>query len=468
MTSESRGHPESSSRPLSPLKDGGEFTFEAPEVAIQVDSDLTETFSKPIPKREKSFRNFFKRKSEVPGTPERTMTSGTFGGSSSLHVPISSPTFSSHSDNVSAHSLRSDEESGSTSVGDKLSTKWKIHRHNLDKNDQADVRQLQLSSYLAEHYYDAFNYNWEEMADMYMFGGKLTSIFNATGKLGQEQFESSLMTWLLLGGDEKGGLGFSLDHEYVENQEFYAQEDTRSLETLLEYFVPLVQALDVFKRAVSYFKENTDNYDQLKQRDSNVEILESVADKKGLPIPLSQVLLGNWLIQFASHSEAPDFSDEKILSLFRRGARNSLVLKYLYAKGYFTEFMEHLSAQGQDRAANQLTFAEMHSFLTAYFVKDNQTSIGLSIYGIANSYHVKKSFNKAITMFEIGAHISHDLDCCSMAAMGLSNGYGYGKKHGKDNKFHRKQRIAKIYRIMKDNGGVLDVGTSWAFKEKYG
>lgn len=430
-----------------------------------------------------------------------------------LQIPLgtSSPPLSPMSP-ISNYSYKSDDESESmhslgVGVGGKISNKWQIHRHNFDKSDENDPKLLEFNKFLTDHYYDAFNYNWQEIAEMYTFGGLISKVFSpkrlttagaleptaATNSavLGDRALQNVLMNWLLLGGDTQGDEQFALLDDFVGNIDLYAVNDSGELNSLLKFFAPLVKALDVFKQAVAYFKENTDDNAKLRERNASVEILEKVADKKGLPIPLAQALLANWLIQFNSDDNNQSngsgngntFSDERIMQLFRKSARNSLVIKYLYVKGYFTQLVNYLAelekqvspteiASNSVPALSQLqdiaiTNQELQMFVQSFLLKDNQTSLGLSLYGIANAVHLAKQFNKAINVFELSANLTFDLDCCAMAAEGLSAGFGFGRKHGKENKFHRKKRIAKIYRIMKENGGTVDVGTSWAFKDKY-
>ncbi|GMM33397.1 hypothetical protein DASC09_007220 [Saccharomycopsis crataegensis] len=463
------------------------------------------------PKREKSFRNFFKKKpapsssssrrsspvkatqsSEGPLGIEDDLNALKINTASRQNLQIPSP-LSPNLSIASDASFRSDDESSLTaSSTSKISTKWKMMRNNFDKNEEHDHKSMMISKYLMDHYYDSDNFNWEEISEIYLFGGVVSHVFSKKGvSLTTKKQCNVLMNWLLLGGDKYGEETFLLDHEFIDNIDIYTLEDSKQLALLLKYFAPLVKTLDLFKQAVSFFKENTDNNEKLKEKSNNVKVLESVSNKRGFPIPLSQALYANWLIQFTDGAANDEFSsqqkfqDQDVMRYFRRSARNSLVLKILHNSHYFDGLLDYLKEAERKNPTGSIptsisvyapslasmntsiTNQELNMFVSTFVEKDNQTSLGLALYGIANSCHVQKYFNKAINIFELSAHLSFDRDCCLMAVEGLSNGYGFGKKHGKESKFHRKRRLAHIYRIMKTRHGESDVGSSWAFKSKY-
>lgn len=448
------------------------FSFETAEsLQIHIEAPSSaKPLSKPPIQRERSFRSLFKKKAPV------TLSVEPEHDRHSLHVPLPAlPTFSDVSDAIS-HS--SDEHVLKSSS--KISAKWQVRKHNLDKGEESDPKLLEASKFLADKYYDAFNYHWMELAQHYCFGGLIKDAF-ATKRysLSEKLLHNVLINWLLMGGDVLGHPHFGLDAAFKEDYDVYALSQLTEVSTLLKFLVPLIGALDIFKQAISHFKEHNDDGGVLGKRDANVRALADAADKEGFPIPLAQALYSNWVIQF----ENVDFSDGNVVLFFRRSARNSLVIKYLVEEGVFNELLSVVEQNAETHSIEpahdnilelapslallSLSNQEVHMFLDSFLHKDNQTALGLALYGVANALHTQKFHNRAINIFEISANLTSDLDCCLMAAVGLSNGYGYGKKHGKEARFHRKKRVASIYRIVKNNGGKLDMGTSWAFKEKY-
>lgn len=374
--------------------------------------------------------------------------------------------------------------SSSSSLLNKLHAK----RHNYDKSDDKDAAVLEFNNFLSEKYYDLFNFNWDELAQIYLFGNLFSTIFNISGTANPKELKNKIFGWLLAGGDQTGSVNFEFS-----NNNFNSSQIENTDEAILQLLVSLVICLDPFKNAVSHLKQITEgdlhnknrsnpNPQGIKSQNQDHSNLEKVATKNsGIPIPLSQALLANWMVEFENEG---GFNDSKSLLMFRRAARNSYALQYLINSGFFESALKLLekllkltpsillAERFGNFLVNQNNFGdynlqEAFFHLNAMLMKDNRTSLGMSLFGIANILHSERSYNKAINLFEIGAHLSFDLDCCGMAAMGLNNGYGFGKKHGKEFKFQRKRRAAQIYRIIKANGGELDVGTSWAFKDKY-
>ncbi|EDK38407.2 predicted protein [Meyerozyma guilliermondii ATCC 6260] len=226
-----------------------------------------------------------------------------------------------------------------------------------------------------------------------------------------------------------------------------------SNEALVQTLKDLFKDLGVLDQMLDLYSKNTNT------TSGELLVVLTTLAHVTLPMPLAQAMLGNWRLSY-------DNSEPRraIMANFRSAARFGLLYNNLTNLGYFNEVLNE-------------EYFEAHELicLNRFLEKDYKSVLGMSLFNIGQYLQMHHDFDSATDIWEIGAHMSGDTDCCNMAIWGLMDGFGSSNIKGvnkfsskyKASKFVSKRRIAHLYRILIKSGKSSEIGTSWVWKSKY-
>ena len=226
-----------------------------------------------------------------------------------------------------------------------------------------------------------------------------------------------------------------------------------SNEALVQTLKDLFKDLGVLDQMLDLYSKNTNT------TSGELLVVLTTLAHVTLPMPLAQAMLGNWRLSY-------DNSEPRraIMANFRSAARFGLLYNNLTNLGYFNEVLNE-------------EYFEAHELicLNRFLEKDYKSVLGMSLFNIGQYLQMHHDFDSATDIWEIGAHMSGDTDCCNMAIWGLMDGFGSSNIKGvnkfsskyKASKFVSKRRIAHLYRILIKSGKSSEIGTSWVWKLKY-
>lgn len=227
-----------------------------------------------------------------------------------------------------------------------------------------------------------------------------------------------------------------------------------SNDELVQLLKALVKDLTALDQVLELYSKNTNT-----TSGRLLTVLTSLAHNATLPMPLAQAMLGNWRLSY-ERSELRN----AIIAHFRSAARCGLLYNNLNNLGYFSEVLNEDYFQAHELIC-----------LNRFLAKDYKSALGMSLFNIGQYLQMHHDFDSATDVWEIGAHMSGDTDCCNMAIWGLMDGFGssniksinkFSSKY-KASKFVSKRRIAQLYRILIKTGKSSEIGTSWVWKLKY-
>lgn len=300
----------------------------------------------------------------------------------------------------------------------------------LDLNADVQLR-------LVGDYYRHYNWNWEELMEISLFGGLL-----------REMFLLDAHMWHYV-------LGYPTAEEWSSEAGF-------------------VNGYREFVLLVAVFKQENSNAEFLQLRSSDWQVLERAGrvDGQRLAFPLAVVLLQNWSAQYGGASDSP-------LVPMYYAARTGYIVRTLHSRGFFTEVAP----------AGNGALLEEAMLVNRFTTKDNQLALALAATAIANHHQQERWYNCSIHYFETAGHLTLDIDCIRTALLGLTAGMGYGNvKENKGNgstpgaegrvnalhprqrlrqKSENKRRVAQLYRQMERLLGVQEFGLLWVWKDKY-
>lgn len=314
-----------------------------------------------------------------------------------------------------------------------------------------DLREL-LQSYRRQK-----DVNWEALAEQCLFGDIIDVLFhprytysNDTGEQAysilKKKGDNIMCHLLKVPGDSTyDELRFIFPHidvEFISN------------DSLVQILKTHVKDLDSLDQVLDLYAKNANT-----TSGRLLEILTRLARGSTLPIPLAQTMLASWLLSYKRSGD-----DESVMGYHWSAARISLLYKNLVEIGYFNEVLN-----GDNFDSHELIM------LNRFFTKDCRSALGISLFNIGQYLQMHHDCDMATDIWEIGAHVSGDNDCCNMGIWGLMDGFGSANIKGvnrlsskyKECKFVSKRRIAHLYRILIDSGASSDIGTSWVWKSKY-
>lgn len=306
-----------------------------------------------------------------------------------------------------------------------------------------------------ETYHRHRDVNWGALLEQCLFGDIIDHLFNP-------RFEYSGIT--------QSGTTYPILKKKGDNIMCHLMHADKSYEKL-QFEVPNVEILYISNEALvqtlkDLFKDlgALDQMLDLYSKNTNTTsgellvVLTTLAHVT-LPMPLAQAMLGNWRLSY-------DNSEPRraIMANFRSAARFGLLYNNLTNLGYFNEVLNE-------------EYFEAHELicLNRFLEKDYKSVLGMSLFNIGQYLQMHHDFDSATDIWEIGAHMSGDTDCCNMAIWGLMDGFGSSNIKGvnkfsskyKASKFVSKRRIAHLYRILIKSGKSSEIGTSWVWKLKY-
>ena len=283
--------------------------------------------------------------------------------------------------------------------------------------------------------------DWDHVVEIYLFDGRVEAVL-----------EYNLINYLLGSHLETGHLRF---------QKFSYNSGSFSMGYMLR---DVLDQLNEFSGVINQFKLELEGHDSTGFGDMDTfHSLVKYVEYPGFTLPMAQAIFGTWLLSYSLKRDEKNYDDVRIMNNFRKCARMAIVIRKLWSSGYFNASIESDNFTREEQLA-----------LKKVFTKDNNFALSTSLCSIAEYYQHMQGFDVAINFWETNAHLTGDVESCNLAIWGLSDGFGMGNKvkrlhigGEKRRKFNTKRRIAHLYRILIENGGRPEVGTSWVFKEKY-
>lgn len=327
-----------------------------------------------------------------------------------------------------------------------------VHTDPLDQQwFETTSRVLDESQYLGSTR-AVLDLEWDCIVETYLFGDRIEHVF-IIGSLSEAEQRNVLMNYLVNSHYEAGQYRF----QPPLNTRDMAQVDP---DIVLKSLSQCLDQLDDFNEILSLYKLRKD----FKSIDDFIG-LESFANAPGMTLPMAQSMFGSWLLSFAQDGAIANYKDARIMNQFRKAARRALVVRRLHASGYF---------------ASALTSSHFNEYeaiaLNRFLEKDNRFALSMALNSIAEYYQYSCGYDTAANYWECNAHITGDIESCDLAIWALRDGFGSGNKvrtrdkwggGAKRNKYNTKRRIAHLTRILTENGGQVEYGLSWVWKEKY-
>lgn len=367
---------------------------------------------------------------------------------------------SKHSTTSSIYSegaLSDDSELKLVGKSDRFKDLLKFSNKNLIRYDTAEeTAHYNMLRRSLEAYHRHRDVNWGALLEQCLFGDIIDHLFNPRFEYSGTTQSGTTYPILKKKGDNiichlmHADIGYEELQFQVPNVEIlYIPNDA-----LVQTLKALVKDLTALDQVLELYSKNTNT-----TSGRLLTVLTNLAHSATLPMPLAQAMLGNWRLSY-ERSELRN----AIMAHFRSAARCGLLYNNLMNLGYFDEVL------------NEDCF-EAHELicLNRFLTKDYKSALGMSLFNIGQYLQVHHDCDSATDLWEIGAHMSGDTDCCNMAIWGLMDGFGSSNIKGvnkfsskyKTSKFVSKRRIAHLYRILIKTGKSSEIGTSWVWKLKY-